>query len=1533
MEFGTNKKATCILLAAAMAFGVILVTGQPAEAAGRGQVIVELQQETSGSSTSAGAFYDTPIEGTDGESKQEYKFQRQRRGRSFTYVVANLAPNTNYQVELSFVEHEHSSKGKRLFNAYIQGSRVLGKLDIFSQAGKDHAFQRTYSRSSDSDGRMAIRFRSDQSGCRGDATVSTIRIYRRASNLVEIDASESRHDNSAPVRHSNGANQNTFETVLGRLGSRLSLNLVPQRLGARFSSLGDGTGDLEDLVMAMDDGGTRRCLPFTDRYPVWESMKQSQTMTSQRYACSSGRTPFSVEVTFRAPFYPGMDKLSGAPFVYIDVKVKNRGAAPASGEFIVARPHRREFAEASPSEFSTATETGMTSTTRYPYNDESTSASGYRSATEALAVPAGEAADVDFRGSEQADFEDFSSDDLWGYRSPAGYPKTYSDYKSPTYSYYPRGYSGAVWSINDLGAGDSVERHFVLAGFVGANVLSVRNSKYADNFRFRYRSRFANVRDVVKYAVTSRWAGDRIEERSDFFDRTISSDTYLALPGDYRGDVRDLICYSFQSFLMNTWWCRSDSGRDWFSVWEGSSCRFHSTVDVTYNDAWFYLSFWPDLLKTTIEEWGLYLKRSRSFGTYLSHDMGWGTYCGGQAYPHDMAVEENANYVLLLYKYWRATGDTAFMRSRWSLVKKLVDFLVNCDTNNNGLPDEFTWNTLDQSAPGIQHSRDQSYLGVKCLAAFQAAGVMAENQVTPDAAFRDKCRGRVELIDQTLSYDLWLSDHYAVCLDGSVEPEDREAYSIYATNGLLYLLNTGCPEGVTSGNIDRMKEDVVNSASKTLKKYGCTHSTFDSHNQWVSQNVWRDMTACYLGVDVLGENPLAMSRRYWDLQRYFATKMNGSFYDVVVYPGGGGGLSGGSAAPPGSPFGGGARYGLSGGVSPGVAGGGDGYLQSLGYYPRGAVSLGLLEAVAGLSLDVPGNTLYYKQTTHPLRVPVFAAADWSKADPSKRVPVLYFSSAGKPKVTNGNLLPSNVTARNIKNITGLDGGAHAISPNSDGVNDIATVRYDLPVAGKVKASIWEGEELENSYAAEGRPAGRGSFTWDGTSVDGSVVIDGIHTARIDARASSSAEIRPAAVPVYVNRTVPDLAREWYLAEGYTGRNETGGEFEQYVLIQNPGNSTANTVVTFMMPGGDTSRHTYEVAPRSRFTITVDDILPDAEVSTHVSSDVSIAVERAMYFNDRRAGHASIGVSSPSKTWYLAEGYTAEDFDEYVLVQNPGDEDAKVRVDFMVENGQNKTRTYTVGAHSRFTIHVDDIIPDKSISTRVESSHPVVVERAQYLNDMKSGTCSIGAVSPSRTWFLAEGYTDQGFEEWVLLQNPTSEYNEVTVTFMERTGANTIRSYLLAPESRYTIPVDDILPASEVSVKVRSEHPLLVERAMYWNERSDGHACIGTPTPDTEWYLAEGYTDQGFETWVLVQNPGDEFCDVTFTFMEPGGKNTVLKYLVAPRSRFTVGVDEILPASEVSTRVSSDHPIIVERAMYFNERSGGTDSIGIRGYSR
>ena len=116
---------------------------------------------------------------------------------------------------------------------------------------------------------------------------------------------------------------------------------------------------------------------------------------------------------------------------------------------------------------------------------------------------------------------------------------------------------------------------------------------------------------------------------------------------------------------------------------------------------------------------------------------------------------------------------------------------------------------------------------------------------------------------------------------------------------------------------------------------------------------------------------------------------------------------------------------------------------------------------------------------------------------------------------------------------------------------------------------------------------------------------------------------------------PKPATEWYLAEG-----STNGGFETWVLIQNPGETGTTAQVTYMTPAGEIPGPSVSLAPKSRVSINVADTVPNEwSVSSKVTANDPIIVERSCYWNNRQGGHESIGVTNPSSTWYLAEGST------------------------------------------------------------------------------------------------------------------------------------------------------------------------------------------------------------------------------------------------------------------------------------------------------
>jgi len=324
------------------------------------------------------------------------------------------------------------------------------------------------------------------------------------------------------------------------------------------------------------------------------------------------------------------------------------------------------------------------------------------------------------------------------------------------------------------------------------------------------------------------------------------------------------------------------------------------------------------------------------------------------------------------------------------------------------------------------------------------------------------------------------------------------------------------------------------------------------------------------------------------------------------------------------------------------------------------------------------------------------------------------------------------------------------------------------------------------------------------------------------------------------------ATEWYLAEGYTA-----GGFDTWVLAYNPGEESAHLVVDLLREDGRNGRVEMEVGAGTRATLYVDGVegFSSCSLSAAVSSDVPVVAERAMYFESegRRGGHVALGAPQLSREWLFAEGYTGGSFDTWVLVGNPGEDTARVRFDLYVPGGGGRTVEAEVKPRSRYTLHVDDHLPDAEVAVRVESDRPVVAERAMYFDyyGKQGGSCAPGTPQASSIWYLAEGYTGGDFDQYILVGNPGVETARVSFAFMTPAGSAQAVLFDLPPGSRFTLHVDELFPSEEVSAVVEETQGrgIVVERAMYFDYfgRRGGHAAMGVTQPSTTWYFAEGYT--------------------------------------------------------------------------------------------
>ncbi len=377
----------------------------------------------------------------------------------------------------------------------------------------------------------------------------------------------------------------------------------------------------------------------------------------------------------------------------------------------------------------------------------------------------------------------------------------------------------------------------------------------------------------------------------------------------------------------------------------------------------------------------------------------------------------------------------------------------------------------------------------------------------------------------------------------------------------------------------------------------------------------------------------------------------------------------------------------------------------------------------------------------------------------------------------------------------------------------------------------------------------------------------------------------------------------------------------------------------MTGSGPVTAPDINLPPKSQATINPRDILGNKDFSTKVvcKEGRPIAVDRTMSWTGQGASspeaHSSVGVTSPAKTWYLPEGSSKWGFEAWLLIQNPNSGNASCTVTYMIEGEGPRSVTKSVPANSRKSFNIADDIGEKDASIKVEGNIPVIPERAMYRNNRREGHDSIGTTSPASDFYLAEGTSAYGFTTYVLIQNPNSEATDVTVTYMTPGGPKPQAPFTMSPNSRKTIRVNDVLPNIDFSTKVHGTKPIIAERAMYW-DNGTGEAChdsVGMASAHTSFYLPDGQTSEGRETYTLVQNPNSSAVTVQITYMTPNGEgNVVFTDTIPANSRMTYNmVDKGISgrAAIMVTSKTAGKKIMCERAMYWNARGAGTDTIG------
>ncbi len=241
----------------------------------------------------------------------------------------------------------------------------------------------------------------------------------------------------------------------------------------------------------------------------------------------------------------------------------------------------------------------------------------------------------------------------------------------------------------------------------------------------------------------------------------------------------------------------------------------------------------------------------------------------------------------------------------------------------------------------------------------------------------------------------------------------------------------------------------------------------------------------------------------------------------------------------------------------------------------------------------------------------------------------------------------------------------------------------------------------------------------------------------------------------------------------------------------------------------------------------------------------------------------------------------------------------------------------------------------------ESDQPFVVERTMSWPfsvgpappqvptlDAYGAHAEAAVDAPAMAWHFAEGATHSGFNLFFLVKNDAPHAVTVTATYLRPApNAPVVRSYELAPAERRTIWVnfEDVgLAATDVATSFAADGGVVVERAMYRDAPGEpfgaGHGAAGSLGPATRWWFAEGVTNDAFDTFLLVANPGPAAADVRVHYLLADGTNLARDLQVAPFSRANVWVDfedPRLRQAEFGLEIeSSGAGVVAERAVWW-----------------
>ncbi|MDP2991497.1 MAG: glycoside hydrolase family 52 protein [Kiritimatiellota bacterium] len=418
----------------------------------------------------------------------------------------------------------------------------------------------------------------------------------------------------------------------------------------------------------------------------------------------------------------------------------------------------------------------------------------------------------------------------------------------------------------DLPAGAEQEFSFVLGSYLGDDFFADKDSTVRHGFY--YRRFWRGLDEVMRYAREN--AGQNLE-------RSAEMEAWLRNTG-CSPEEKWVMALSWRSDQACAWFLAQADGSDpRFYLWEGNY-KMLSTIDVAHEtEAKAFFAPWR--LRLQLEEWGqrqlitlekiqarkaevmafaadesagisaaeqreLERQRQRAreleagYGPYISHDAGRDMLLQLGGVYGSMPVEENADFVLLLYWYWHLSRDDEFVRRNMPLVIDLMDSNRARDKNGSGIADTAFGCTTYDCWEAITVAPENTCLGVRQAAAYGLAAEMLKR--FGHAQDAERFLEEIKKIAASLAGAFKSYGYVPVSLDRLFDGWNQ--YCSVLCEGLLYVALTGAVFPGLDSIIAVLKRDFQPAYEACRDSYGIRATSGESP-AWFSKTIAADVVA------------------------------------------------------------------------------------------------------------------------------------------------------------------------------------------------------------------------------------------------------------------------------------------------------------------------------------------------------------------------------------------------------------------------------------------------------------------------------------------------------------------------------------------------------------------------------------------------------------------------------------------------------------------------------------------------------------------